>query len=458
MKYLTSLRIAISRLAILAGLLTVAVIAALGVDAGESVLYRFRGGSDGAFPTSGLVADRFGNLYGTTEFGGAGLCYLYGCGTVFQLTPPTGPGGTWKERVLYSFQAGTDGGGPQGGLIFDKSGNLYGTTIGGGQNAGCPNCGTVFQLVPPSTAGGNWTEVVLYRFTGNSDGAMPVGSLIFDKAGNLYGVTSSGGGPAENGTVFQLAPPGPGGIWTEHVLYRFKPENGSNPQYGLIMDDTGNLYGTTQHGGDAECEPQFGLGCGIVFELVPPLIAGDTWSEKILHVFHGQPQGDGAFPLGGVIFDGLGNLYGTTAIGGIDNGGTVFQLTPPFSTDTILYAFTGLSDGAGPEGSLVFHNGNLYGATVSGGGNSGNGWGTLFQLAPPRTGGSRWTETVLHVFFAGGRDGRVPNGANLLLLTGNSLYGTTDFGGSTVYCPDIPYVAGCGTVFRFVLCPGCASR
>jgi uncharacterized repeat protein (TIGR03803 family) len=194
-------------------------------DSKGGVIYRLQGGNDGDRPFAGLIADQAGNLYGTTYNGGGGPYFVGCCGTVFEVSPPAAPGDPWTETVLYSFQGGTDGGAPDGSLVFDQTGNLYGTTTQGGQNAECPNCGTVFELTPPANVGGAWTETILHRFTGlidNSDGAGPIGALVFDKAGNLYGTTYVGG-LLSDGTVFQLSPPTtPGGSWTETTIYGFR--------------------------------------------------------------------------------------------------------------------------------------------------------------------------------------------------------------------------------------------
>jgi uncharacterized repeat protein (TIGR03803 family) len=209
----------------------------------EKVLYNFGNGTDGVAPQAGLVMDAAGNLYGTTYNGGT-----YNYGTVFELTPAAGGG--WTEMVLHNFNNdGVDGAYPHAGLIFDAAGNLYGTTHSGGtHNASCSNdCGTVFELTP--SAGGTWTEKVLYDFYSiRTDGAFPASSLIFDGAGNLYGTTIFGGASgAGNGTVFELTPAAGGG-WTERVLYSFGAD-GIWPYAGLIFDAAGNLYGTTSFGG-----------------------------------------------------------------------------------------------------------------------------------------------------------------------------------------------------------------
>lgn len=301
----------------------------------EKVLYNFNG-PDGLSPSSGLIFDAAGNLYGMTSVGGHGECtygtgYPPGCGTVFELTPTTG--GAWAERRLHDFSAdGEDGTDPSGGLSFDASGHLYGTTgLGGsgyclgGQNPHDVGCGTVFELTP--TTGGEWSENILYSFTGNEiDGQNPFAGVIFDAEGNLYGTTFYGGAGGlcindvvDCGIVYELSP-GAGGSWTETILHSFNLSytDGENPTGPLIFDASGNLYGTTIAGGS------YGIS-GTVFELTPA--AGGTWNEAILHSF-GNPNTDGHYPNAGVIFDAAGNLYGTTTAGGTHDDGTVFEITP----------------------------------------------------------------------------------------------------------------------------------
>ena len=214
----------------------------------EKVLHSFnQNGTDGYEPFAGLIFDAAGNLYGTTFAGGT-----YDLGTVFELTPAAG--GTWTEKVLWSFGNGTDGHKLYAGLIFDAAGNLYGTTVGGGT----PDLGTVFELTP--AAGGTWTEKVLYNFGGGTDGTAPYGGLIFDAAGNLYGTTSQGG-TSNLGTAFELTPAG-GGTWTEKVLHTFgSGTDGVDLVAGLIFDGAGNLYGMTLRGGT--------YALGTAFELTP---------------------------------------------------------------------------------------------------------------------------------------------------------------------------------------------
>jgi len=278
----------------------------------ENVLYSFTGGNDGAEPAAGLILDHDGNLYGTTSG-----YQTNGFGTVFKLTPKAG--GSWMESVLYSFTGGNDGAEPFADLIFDKAGNLYGTTSGYSTS----NLGTVFKLTPK--ADGSWTESVLYSFTGGNDGAEPFAGLIFDHAGNLYGTTTYGGDTAcyqGCGVVFELTLHTKDGRWKEKVLHDFTGGNdGAKPEADLIFDQTGNLYSTTQEGGDLSyC---YGHGCGVVFKLAPNSKGG--WNETVLHSFTDHP---GAWPSAGLIFDASGNLYGTTYGDNLTTHGSVFEITP----------------------------------------------------------------------------------------------------------------------------------
>ncbi len=360
----------------------------------------------------------------------------------------------WKEKVLYSFQGGTDGSLPGGGVIFDKAGNLYGVTIEGGSTA-CPPgwCGTIYELSPPQQKGGAWTETVLYVFKGHNqnDGSSPSGGLIADSAGNFYGVTGYGGGgpcvlfgtATGCGTVFELSPPAQkGGAWTEIVLYNFQGGNdGDLPTGPLVFDSAGNLYGTTEFGGGkgTTCDVFYGGNCGTVFKLSPPKTKGGKWTEKVLHSFAGGT--DGATPNGGLLLDNAGAIYGTTPIGGnqdcnFGHGevgcGILFTLSPPLKksaawTEKVIHRFTGGNGGAGPNGSLIFDSkGSLYG-TAAGAGSRLN--GAVFRLARSKSGS--WTETVLYA-FAGGSDGTNP-GVGLIFDNSGNLYGTalggTAFGG-----------------------------
>ena len=341
----------------------------------ESVLYSFQEtGPSGFNPMSASISDAAGKLYGTASFGGAN-----GEGTVFELTPVTGGG--WTETTLYSFQNnGTDGMSPFAGLIFDAVGNLYGTTKYGGTFG----VGTVFELTPAT--GGTWTESVLYSFQDNgSDGTNPASALVIDGSGNLYGTTSATGScVAGCGTVFELSP-GVGSAWTETVVYSFSSSDndGNTPQGGLVIDASGNLYGTTAFGGNGSCFNGLS-GCGTVFALRRP--KNGNWSEKILYSFKGGM--DGYYPFAGLTLDASGNLYGTTFVGGTGTCsggcGTVFELKHKTSggwIEKVLYSFQNNgTDGNTPQTGLTIDTfGNLYGTTYQGGTHN---LGTVYEIKP----------------------------------------------------------------------------
>jgi uncharacterized repeat protein (TIGR03803 family) len=375
----------------------------------EHVIYAFKGGNDGSYPTAGLISDAHGNLYGTTtgsNFGG---------GTIFQLTKPTG--GAWTETVLHTFTGGTtDGRAPEAGLIFDRAGNLYGTTAYGGTS----NLGIVFELTPPASGSGPWTETILYNFQsfGRYSNGSVGGGLIF-KGKTLYG-TTLWGGLHNDGNVYALAP-NSSNVWNLKALYSFDGgADGLEPNYAcdaLVLDKSGNLYGVTAFGGVN--------GAGNVFEMTPPSAPGGAWTETVLYSF-GASSTDGNVPVTGVIFDANGNLYGTTNAGGNFGNGTVYELSPPAAvggawTESVIYSFTGGTDGDTPWGNLTLDkSGNLYGTTLTGG---------VYKLAPPSGSGS-WTETTLYHFPGASNDGVEPQAGVLVDPSGN-LYGTTSQGGAT---------------------------
>jgi uncharacterized repeat protein (TIGR03803 family) len=397
----------------------------------ESVLYSFTGPPDGANPFAGLVRDAQGNLYGTTASGGDLSCDdggpYPGCGMVFKLDT------TGKKTVLYSFTGtGWDGTSPVAGLVRDAQGNLYGTTAGGGDLAcgGGLGCGTVFKL---DTTG---KETVLYSFTGTGgDGSYPEAGLVRDAQGNLYGTTAWGGvfNGIGYGTVFKVDTTG-----KETVLANFgSPYYGLLPVAGLVRDAQGNLYGTTEYGGNGpwSCNYAHFSGCGVVFKV-------DTTGGEMLHIFTGT-GGDGAYPRAGLVLDAQGNLYGTTWAGGdpacesdgIYGCGTVFKVDTT-GEETVLYSFTGTGgDGAYPRAGLVRDaQGNLYGTTYEGGA---YGVGTVFKVDPAGK------ETVLYTFTGTGGDGAYPT-AGLVRDAQGNLYGTTYAGGD----PACIAGTGCGTVFK----------
>ena len=373
----------------------------------ETLLYNFcatRGCPDGLGPYAGVVLDQKGNLYGTTASGGnPQACNGTGCGVVFRLTP------AGKESIyrFCSQQGCTDGAVPSAGLVFDHQRNLYGTTYGGGAYG----LGTVFRINPEGK------ETVLYSFCaqhGCPDGAQPLGGVVLDGNGNLYG-TTNGGGTSQNGTVFKLTPDG-----QETVLHSFCGQlcgnDGIEPKAGLVFDQAGNLYGTTVLGGSGSGL----LGGGTVFKLTP------EGNESVLYSFCSLANcSDGSGPTSGLVLDRNGNLYGTTPGGGNEKfgSGVVFKLTPD-GTETVLYSFCGqtnCTDGAYPLAGVVFGpGGKLYGTTDSGG-ETGIG-GVVFEVSPQG-------EKVLHSFGVQATDGQVPQ-AGLVFDRQGNLFGTTTSGGA----------------------------
>jgi len=339
----------------------------------ETTIYSFPvlPGGFASFPA--VVAGKDGTLFGFTQTGGT-----FNCGTVFALIPPASEGDEWTLTVLYNFTGQEDGAYPSGLLVSSNA--LYGVTTSGGSGAN----GLVFSVTPPATPGGAWIETTLYSFTGGSDGGYP-GTLIGGESGILYGATADGGN-ANNGVVFSLTPPqSAGGAWTETVLYAFNGgSDGENP-VGLAVGSGGVLYGSTEYGG-IEVAPECFSGCGTVYSLTPPASSGGGWSEEVLYRFNGASDGYAVYT--GVAIGSGGVLYGTTAYegggsGGIP-GGILFSLTPPASaggawSESVLHTFQihGIN-GAAPD-SLILNTtqGVLYGTTVDGGLMGG---GTVFQM------------------------------------------------------------------------------
>ena len=342
-------------------------------------------------------------MYGTTVTGGAS-----DAGTVFKLTHR---GSGWLLTPLYSFEGGNDGSGPGGRVVIGPDGNLYGSTESGGYN-GC--CGTVFKLAPPAAATCKtpicpWTETVLYRFRGGSDGFQPFGDLVFDEAGDIYGATVQGGSRAD-GTVFKLTPSD--GSWTESILYSFTGGNDGAEPNEVILDQAGNLYGTTFLDGAYDA--------GTIFELMP---SAAGWTENTLYAFN-PFNGDGGDSAAGLVFDKSGNLYGTT-FQGIGNDGTVFELMPNGGgwTYTVLYAFP--VEAGSPDAALIMDAaGSLYGTAAGFGDLS---FGQVFKLTPSNGG---WTFTSLHDFA--GYEGFGPSCSVIFDAEGN-LYGTAGDGGAYGY-------------------------
>ena len=425
----------------------------------EQVLYSFQGGSDGSTPVGAIVFDKQGNLYGATSYAASPSCPgVGGCGMVYQLSPPANNGGPWTETILHVFQglAFGDGGGPEGGLVMDAEGNLYGTTAyngtGGCRPGGLVGCGVVYEMSPPAQPGGTWTETVIYSFQGGNDGSFPWGDLVFDKAGNLYGATAFGGGKGTNcgdslyqncGTVFEVSPPQTkGGAWTEKVLFSFAglepwsiAADGSEPNGGLVFDEAGNIYGTADYGG-SNIENCGSSGCGAVFELIPPKEKGGAWTEDVLYRFLGHPN-DGARPNGNlVIVDD--EVYGTTYGGGSAQVGILYSLEHANSrwVKTTLYTFSGYPSLSNPEGGLtITKDGDVLGTAVNGGASGGG----IFRVMPPA--GNGWSILDLYNF------GRAPAAsgprAELVSDGANDFYGITQVGGTGQACD-----GGCGTVYE----------
>lgn len=406
-------------------------------DWSETIIHTFVGYPyDGASPVANLTMDGAGNLYGTTEYGGnADICgdqyNTISCGMVFELSPV---GDHWNETVLHNFQGGNDGCGPEGGLIFDQSGNLYGTTVSdGGNGYACDGPGTAFMLSPAQD--GSWTENIIYGFSGVADFGNPSSSLIFDPAGNLYGT--------EYEEAFELSP-GTGGSWTESMVTQLNYSSAA-----LVLDSAGNLYGTTMRGGNSSACSQ---GCGSVFELSP---GTNGWSLSTLYSFTGGT--DGASPLAAVLFDLAGNLLTTTSgggsvacynsyPGGASGCGAIVKLTSTAGVWTLSasYDFPTPTDGGTPMSNLIADaDGNFYGTAEFGGTGQClfyyfDGCGAVFELSPSSDG--KWTEKILYSFQST-NDGAIPAGPVTFDQSGN-LYGMTMHGGSEG-CP-----AGCGTVYE----------
>lgn len=360
-----------------------------------TVLYHFTNGADGGYPSSDLIVDAQGNVYGTTSAGGSA-----NMGTVFMVSA------TGKETVLHSFTGAPDGGSPTAGLLADRNGNLYGTTYRGGDINCAPQyggCGTVFKI------GRTGKETILHSFE-SAEGTNPLAGLIADAQGNLYGSTFAGGNlncsSAEGGcgTIFKLDKTG-----NLTVLYVFAgAPDGANPVARLTLDGQGNLYGTSQFGGDFDCSPNFG-GCGTVFKLDP------TGHNTVLHSFLGYPT-DGEAPEAPVFLDSAGNVYGTAYAGGSNVDGTMFRIDT--AGNQVFYSFPSGFGPSGPEGPLVPKTGGfVFGATLGGGRHSA---GTLFRLD------KNGRLATIHTFD--GTHGRYPMGGLVRDAAGN-FYGTTYFGG-----------------------------
>ncbi len=395
-----------------------------------TTIWSFTGSNDGGdSPLAPLTFGSGGAAYGSTAVGGGTSEF----GAVYELVPPTKAGGAWSEAVLYRMGGGSDGQQPQD-IALGEGGDIYSSTLLGGTGNCYQGCGTIFELTPPTKKGGDWTHTILYDFAGGTDGVSP-GNVVVGQNGSVYGSTS-GGGPAGAspctkvgcGMLFELTPPAePGGNWTRTVLHGFPrtKTDGRNPNADIVFDSNGNLYGTTYYGGS--------LFYGTVFELTPPAEPGGAWTETVLHNFSGK-SGDGGYPIGGLTIASNGTVYGTASYSGVANdSGTAFELTPPAErsgawTYIVLHNFTGGTDAATPATTMAFDPaGNLYGTTYNGGSSACYlGCGTVFQLAPPAKTGGAWTETVLQEW---GNSGQDPD-ASIVMFHNGLLYGTTLFFGT----------------------------
>jgi uncharacterized repeat protein (TIGR03803 family) len=359
-----------------------------GANPAYKVLHDFAGApDDGAYPLVGVSLND-AEMYGATYVGGA-----YNLGTLLKIARD----GT--ETILRSFGNGNDGAFPRSQLTIEPStGDIYGTTNGGGGSTNCDGgCGTIWKYA----ADGTYKVLHKFDFT---DGSQPVGKLLRDPAGNLYGIATNGG-PQNAGAVFEYTLRG-----KFKLLHTFAGTDGAYPEGSLIQDRAGNMYGTTE-GGGANND-------GTVFKI------RSEGRFTTLYSFTGQS--DGANPVGGLDRDKSGNLYGTAENGGASNLGSVFTLAPD-GTLTALYGFAGGTDGANPQGDILRIGDTLYGTTSSGG--DANGYGVVYKVDI-----ASGTEAVLHRFA--GTDGSTP--VSKLVRKRSKLYGTTAYGGAN----------GDGVVFR----------
>jgi uncharacterized repeat protein (TIGR03803 family) len=367
------------------------------------VIFSFAEG-EGEYADTDLETDSAGNIYGTTVLGGD-----FGSGTVFQLSPT--PNG-WVHTVLYSFTGGADGGEPYKGVTLDSEGNLYGTAVTGGSGNCEGGCGVAYKV---SNTGGTWTQAVIHAFTGGDDGSGPGARVTVDTAGNIYGMAPTGGANGL-GTIYRIRQ-APTGAWAFMVIHAFTGgADGASGSAGRMILREGHLYGAATTGGSH--------GSGVVFELTRRGTRGiGGWDFRTIYSFQGQP--DGSFPYGALLFDGSGNLYGTTYYGGANGIGAVYKLSPqPVGewTEDLIYSFEQGTDGNSPISNLVFDvAGNLYGTTSEGG----LGSGTIFKLSP--VGKGSWIETVVHA-FAGPPDGGFSYNGMVVDVFGN-FYGATVHGG-----------------------------
>jgi uncharacterized repeat protein (TIGR03803 family) len=356
---------------------------------------------EGEYADTDLETDLAGNIYGTTVLGGE-----HGSGTVFQLSPT--PNG-WDHRVLYSFTGGADGGEPYKGVSIDRRGNLYGTAVTGGSGACEGGCGVVYKL---TKSAGTWNQTVIHAFTGGDDGSGPGARVTVDRSGNVYGMAPTGGTNGV-GTIYKIHPHR--GSWEFQVIHTFTGgADGATGSAGRMLLGRSGLYGAATTGGL--------YGSGVVFELTPTAVG--EWNFRALYSFHGQP--DGSFPYGALLRAPSGKIYGTTYYGGENGIGSVYELSPRLVGEwdgRVIYSFQTENDGNSPISNLVRDAaGNLYGTTSEGG----LGSGIIFKLSP--IGGGQWTESVVHPFEGPPDGGFSYNG--MVPDRFGSFYGATVHGGT----------------------------
>ena len=369
------------------------------VFGGTNVIYSFAGDEDGEYADTDLETDSAGNIYGTTVLGGD-----FGGGTVFRLSST--PAG-WVHTVLYSFTGGADGGEPYKGVTLDREGNLYGTAVTGGSGSCEGGCGVVYKL---TKSGETWTQTVIHAFTGGDDGSGPGARVTVDRRG-IYGMAPTGGAYGV-GTIYKIHQVA--GAWSFRVIHTFTGgDDGATGSAGRMILRRGRLCGAATTGG--------AHGSGVIFELSPRAVG--EWDFRTIYAFNGQP--DGSFPYGALLFGPSGKIYGTTYYGGANGIGAVYELSQRRLgewTENVIYSFQEGTDGNSPISNLVFDPaGNLYGTTSEGG----LGRGTIFKLTP--IGGGQWTETVVHA-FAGPPDGSFAYNGMVVDRSGN-FYGATVHGG-----------------------------
>jgi hypothetical protein len=373
------------------------------------ILHTFGSGRDGSLPSGPLLLSGNAELFGSTYNGGTGSCGDYGCGMTFELQHRAD--GHWNEIVLHDFTGGQDGAIPVGNMVSNGTGRMYGTLSGdiSGQ-------GAIFELKQVSK---RWTLGLIYQHQEFSPG------LLLDDSGDLIGFI--GAGDYGSGAVGKLSP-GPKG-WTYTQFYSFcNPHScpdGDDPEFPLSWDAHGNLYGTTFFGGNGPPQCPGSLGCGVAFQMTPN--SDGTWTYHVMHRFANFPT-DGQYPDGGLAVDASGATYGVTGYGGVHGQGTVFKMTPSTGghwKQSVLYDFPNCADGCFPGRTLVFDKlGSLYGVASGGLQDCGNTCGVVFKLAPQKNG--KWNYSVMHKFT--GKDGNSPWG--VIVDDKGNIFGTTSAGGT----------------------------